>query len=246
MSGHSKWSTIKHKKAAQDAKRGRLFTKIIRELTVAARMGGADPASNPRLRSALASAQAANMPKDNIQRAIQRGTGELEGVSYEEIVYEGYGPGGVAIYVEALTDNRNRTTSEVRHLFSKHGGDLGAPNSVAWMFEKKGWFLIDGAETSEDALMEATLDAGAEDIRQDGDTFELLCPVDGFEPVREALEGAGIRAAAAEIRMVPSNTVRIEGKKARQLITLLEGLEDQDDVQKVSDNSDMDEAELEA
>jgi YebC/PmpR family DNA-binding regulatory protein len=246
MSGHSKWSTIKHKKAAQDAKRGRIFTKLIREITISARIGGGDPAANPRLRSALAAAQSANMPKDNIQRAIQRGTGDLEGVSYEEVVYEGYGPGGVAIFVEALTDNRNRTTSEVRHTFSKYGGELGAPNSVAWMFEKKGYFRVPGSDVTEERLMEVTLEAGVEDIREEDGDFEVVCPVEDFYTVREALEKAGIATAVAELSMIPSNTVRVEGKKASQLLHLLEGLEDQDDVQKVSANFDMDEAEIEA
>jgi YebC/PmpR family DNA-binding regulatory protein len=246
MSGHSKWSTIKHKKAAADAKRGRIFTKIIREITVAARMGGADVNSNPRLRSALAAAQGANMPKDNIERAIKRGTGDLEGVSYEETSYEGYGPGGVAIYVEAVTDNRNRTTSEVRHIFSKYGGELGAPNSVGWMFEKKGYFRVAGDAAGEERLMEVTLDAGVEDIREDEGDFELFCPVEAFYTVREALEAAEIPTVAAEISMIPNNTVPVEGKKASSLLTLLENLEDQDDVQKVSANFDIDEADLPA
>ena len=247
MSGHSKWSTIKHKKAAADAKRGRVFTKIIKELTIAARIGGGDPEGNPRLRSAVASAKAANMPADNIKRAIQKGTGELPGTVYEEVVYEGYGPGGVAIYIEVYTDNKMRTTPEMRHLFTKHSGNLGEPNSVAWMFEKKGLLVVPSSGTTEEKLMEIVLEAGAQDLdlNDDGD-FEVSTPHDTFFAVRDAIEKAGIAASSAEIVMEPSNTVRLDGKKARQCLKLLGALEDHDDVQSVSANLDFDDTELEA
>jgi len=245
MSGHNKWSTIKHRKAAQDAKRGKAFTKIIKELTIAARIGGGDPDGNPRLRSAVAAAKAANMPNDNVKRAIQKGTGELPGVSYEEVVYEGYGPGGVAVYVETLTDNKMRTTPEIRHVFSKHGGNLAEPNAVAWIFEKKGQILIDGATASEDKLMEVALEAGAEDLRNDGGTYEVVTAPDAFEDVRVAIEGAGIAISEASLTMEPQNTVKLEGKKAQQCLKLLELLEDHDDVQQVHANLDFDEADLE-
>lgn len=241
MSGHSKWSTIKHKKAAADAKRGRQFTRVIKEITVAARAGGGDPDGNPRLRSAIDAAKAINMPQDNIKRAIQRGTGELPGVSYEEVVYEGYGPEGVALYLEALTDNSNRTTPEIRHLFSKHGGNLGAPNCVSWMFEKKGYLAVEASATSEDRLMEVALEAGAEDISEEEGIFEVLAPVEALETVREALDRAGIPIQAAEVSMIPTTTVKVAGKKADQLIRLLEALEEHDDVQKVWGNMELEE-----
>lgn len=246
MSGHNKWSTIKHKKAAQDAKRGKVFTKIIRELTIAARMGGGDPDGNPRLRSAIAAAKSANMPADNVKRAIQKGTGELPGVDYEEVVYEGYGPGGVAVLIEVLTDNRNRTTPEIRHVFSKYGGNMGEPNSVAWSFDKKGQILVDGDQASEERLMEVALEAGADDLRSQGDAFEVVTAPESFENVRDAVEKAGIHAKFAGVVMEPQNTVRLDGKKAQQCLKLLEMLEDQDDVQHVYANLDFDEAELEA
>ncbi len=241
MSGHSKWSTIKHKKAAADAKRGRQFTRVIKEITVAARSGGGDPDGNPRLRSAIDAAKAINMPQDNIKRAIQRGTGELPGVNYEEIVYEGYGPEGVALYLEALTDNSNRTTPEIRHLFSKHGGNLGAPNCVSWMFEKKAYLAVEKSAAGEERVMEVALEAGAEDISEEDDVFEILAPVEALEGVKEALTQAGIPVQAAEVSLIPTTTVKVVGKKADQLIRLLEALEEHDDVQKVWGNMEIEE-----
>ncbi len=246
MSGHSKWSTIKHTKAAADAKRGQVFTRIIKELTVSARMGGGDPEGNPRLRSAVIAAKAANMPADNIKRAIQKGTGELPGVTYEEVVYEGYGPGGVAVYVEVLTDNKMRTTPEIRHLFTKHGGNLGEPNSVSWMFEKKGVVTVPAAGASEERVMEVALEAGADDMRREDDAFEVTASPDAFHTVREALERAGLRPGDASLSMEPQNTVHLEGKKAQQCVKLLEVLEEHDDVQHVWANLEVDEADLQA
>ncbi len=246
MSGHSKWSTIKHKKAALDAKRGKIFTRLIKELTIAAKIGGGDANGNPRLRTAIADAKAANMPADNIKRAIQKGTGELPGVTYEEIVYEGYGPGGVAVYVEILTDNKMRTTPEIRHIFTKHGGDLGQPNSVSWMFEKKGQFIISSAAVDEDRLMEIVLEAGAEDLERDGDNFEIACSPSAFNGIREALEGAGVPVVSSGIVMAPQNVVHLDGKKAHQCLKLLESIEDHEDVQHVYANLEFDEADLEA
>jgi YebC/PmpR family DNA-binding regulatory protein len=246
MSGHSKWSTIKHKKAAQDARRGQLFTKLIKELTVAARIGGGDPDANSRLRSAVAAARAANMPADNIKRAIAKGTGELPGMSYEEVPYEGYGPGGVAVYVESLTDNRMRTTPEIRHIFTKHGGNLGEPNSVAWMFEKKGLLVVPCAATGEDRLMEVVLEAGAEDISQDGERYRVTTSHEAFHDVQQALERAGIAPEQASVVMEPQNTVELEGKKAQQCLKLLEQLQDHDDVQNVYANLEVDDGELES
>src|SRR6059036_74302 len=202
MSGHSKWHTIKHKKGAADAKRGRVFTKLIKEITVAARVGGGDPEGNPRLRTVVLAAKAANMPKDNIEKAIKKGTGELPGVSYEEVSYEGYGPGGVAVYVGALTDNRNRTLPEIRHLFSKYGGNLGESNCVSWMFEKKGYLVVPKGGSSEEQLLEVVLEAGGDDVRDDGENWEILTPTDRLEAVKEALAGRGIQAITAEISMV--------------------------------------------
>jgi YebC/PmpR family DNA-binding regulatory protein len=245
MSGHSKWHTIKHKKAAADAKRGRVFTKIIKEITVAARVGGGDPNGNPRLRTVLAAAKAANMPKDNIDKAVKKGTGELPGVSYEELSYEGYGPGGVAVFVNALTDNRNRTLPEIRHLFSKFGGNLGESNCVSWMFEKKGYLVVPKAKASEDLLLEVVLEAGGEDVRDDGASWEILSPPERLEQVREAIAGKGIEITSAEISMIPKNTVKLEGKKAQQLLAMMEGLEEHDDVQNVWANFDIDESEIE-
>lgn len=236
MSGHSKWSTIKHKKAANDAKRGKLFTKLIKELTVCARLGGGDPEANPRLRSAVAAARGANMPSDNIKRAIQKGTGELPGTSYEEVAYEGYGPGGVAIYLETVTDNRMRTTPEIRHLFTKHGGNLGEPNSVAWMFQKKGHFAVPLAATTEDKLMELVLEAGAEDLVVKQECYEISSPPEAFGAIQKSLESAEIETAETAIVMEPQNTVELEGKKAEQCLRLLEVLEDHDDVQNVYAN----------
>jgi YebC/PmpR family DNA-binding regulatory protein len=242
MSGHSKWSTIKHKKAAQDAKRGRVFTRLIKEITVAARMGGGDADANPRLRSAISAAKAANMPADNIKRAVQKGTGELPGVSYEEVAYEGYGPGGVAILLDVLTDNRMRTTPEIRHLFSKHGGNLGEPNSVAWMFDKVGQFRVPCAAISEDRLMELVLEAGGEDLRrdEDDDQFEIVSSPEAFGDLQSALEQAGVTASEASLVMEPKNVVHLEGKKAEQCLRLLEFLEEHEDVQNVYANLEID------
>ena len=244
MSGHSKWHTIKHKKGAADAKRGRVFTKLIKEITVAARFGGGDPEGNPRLRTVVLAAKAANMPKDNIEKAIKKGTGELPGVSYEEVSYEGYGPGGVAVYLQTLTDNRNRTLPEIRHLFSKFGGNLGESNCVSWMFEKKGYIVIPKDKASEEALLEVVLDAGGDDVRDDGGNWEVLSPPERLHAVNEALSGKGIPATSAEISMVPKNTVKIEGKKAQQLLSMMEALEEHEDVQNVWANFDIDEAEI--
>ena len=241
MSGHNKWSTIKHKKAAADAKRGREFTRVIREITVAARAGGGDPEGNPRLRSAVMAAKAINMPLDNVKRAIQRGTGELPGVTYEEITYEAYGPEGVALLLEVLTDNPNRTTPEIRHMLSKHGGNLGAPNSVAWIFDKKGYVAVNKDAATEEQLMEVALEAGAEDIEEGDEIFEILTPVDSFEAVSEALTAAGIEVQASEVSRIPSTTVKVSGKKAEQLIRLLDALDDHDDVQKVWGNMELEE-----
>src|SRR5262245_40691222 len=216
MSGHSKWSTIKHKKGALDAKRGRIFTRLIKEITVAAKIGGGDPDGNPRLRTAIQEAKANNMPADNIKRAIQKGTGELPGVSYEERTYEGYAPGGAAILMQAMTDNANRTTSELRHLLSKHGGNLAEANAVAWMFERKGYFVVPKGGASEDRLLEVILEAGGEDLRDDGENFEVFAPPESFEAVQKALESSAIPAAVAELSMISQNSVRLEGKKAQQ------------------------------
>ncbi len=244
MSGHSKWSSIKHKKAAQDTKRGKLFTKVIRELTVSARIGGGDPTGNHRLRAAINEAKAANMPQENIKRAIQKGTGELPGVSYEEVVYEGYGQGGVAILVEALTDNKNRTTPEMRHIFSKHGGHLGEANSVAWMFEKKGYLVIKRSSIQEDDLMELVLEAGAEDMRIDGENYEVFTDPGNYEIVKESLGEKEVPIEVSQIAMIPKNRTKVEGKKAQQLLKLLEIIEDNDDVQNVYANFDIDETEI--
>ncbi len=236
MSGHSKWSTIKHKKAALDAKRGKVFTRVIKELTVAAKVGGGDPDGNPRLRSAIAEAKAANMPADNIKRAIMKGTGELPGVTYEDVVYEGYGPGGVAIYVEVLTDNKMRTTPEIRHTFTKYGGDLGQPNSVSWMFEKKGHFSVPTSVASEERLMEVVLEAGADDLQAAGELFEVSCAPSSFSQVHDALEKAGIVPTEAKLAMLPTTLVELDAKKAGQCLKLLECLEEHDDVQNVYAN----------
>jgi YebC/PmpR family DNA-binding regulatory protein len=246
MSGHSKWHTIKHKKGAADAKRGKVFTRIIKELTVAARAGGGDPDSNPRLRTIIAEAKSVNMPADNIKRAIQRGTGELPGVSYEEVTYEGYGPGGAALIIEVLTDNRNRTVGELRHLLTKHGGNLGESNSVAWMFDKKGYIVVEKSKTDEESLMSAALDAGADDMRDDGDSWEIVSPPEGFQAVLDAVKKLGIEPAAAEIAMLPQNYVKLEGKPAQQMVKLMEAVEDHDDTKKVWSNADIEEKEIEA
>ena len=246
MSGHSKWHTIKHKKGAADAKRGRVFTRIIKELTVAARAGGGDPDTNPRLRTIVAEAKQVNMPAENIKRAIRRGTGEEPGVQYEEITYEGYGPGGVALIIEAMTDNKNRTVGEIRHMLTKYGGDLGQSNSVAWMFEKKGYIVIEKTKASEDALLSAALDAGADDLRDDGDNWEVVSAPDAFPAVKEAVEKLGIQTESAQVAMLPKNYVSLEGRAAQSMLKLLDLLEDHDDVQHVWSNMDVDEKELEA
>ena len=244
MSGHSKWSSIKHKKGAKDAKRGKLFTKLIKEVTVAARSGG-DPTGNPRLRTAIAAAKASSMPNDNIERAIKKGSGELEGQNLEEIDYEGYGPGGVAIIVRALSDNRNRTVSDLRHIFAKQGGRLGEVNSVAWMFQKRGLIYIEKTGAEEDRVMELALDAGADDLTDAGEVFEIVCSPENLEKVRAALDTAGMKVTSAEVTMIPKTTVHLTGKDAALVLKLLETLEDHDDVQNVSANLDVDPAELE-
>ena len=244
MSGHSKWHTIKHKKAAADAKRGRVFTKLIKEITVAARLGGGDAEGNPRLRTVLLAAKSANMPKDNIEKAIKKGTGELPGVSYEEVVYEGYGPGGVALYVQALTDNRNRTLPEIRHLFTKYGGNLGESNCVSWKFEKKGYIVVPKEKASEETLLEVVLEAGGDDVRDDGGNWEILTPPDRLHAANEALGARGIQVTSAEISMVPKDSVKVEGKKAQQLLSMMEALEEHEDVQNVWANFDIDESEI--
>lgn len=239
MSGHSKWSTIRHKKGAADAKRGKIFTKLIKEITVAAKMGGGDQNANPRLRTAVLAAKAENMPKDNIERAIKKGTGELEGVSYEEITYEGYGPNGAAVLIESLTDNKNRAVADIRHIFSKRGGNLGENGCVAWMFDKKGYLVIEKKAIDEDTLMETALEAGAEDVRDDGDNFEVITAPEDFEAVKEAIDNAEIPYTDSEITMLPQSTVNLEGKEAEQMIRLMEALDDCDDVQKVYTNADI-------
>jgi YebC/PmpR family DNA-binding regulatory protein len=246
MSGHSKWHTIKHKKGAADAKRGKVFTRIIKELTVAARAGGGDPDMNPRLRTIVADAKSVNMPQDNIKRAIQRGTGELPGVNYEEITYEAYGPGGAAVIVETLTDNKNRTVGEIRHVLGKHGGNLAAENSVAWMFDKKGYIVVEKTKADEDTLMAAAIDAGADDLRDDGEAWEIVSAPDAFQKVLEAVKKLGIEPGAAEIAFLPQNYVKLEGKPAQQMIKLMEALEDHEDSKKVWSNADIEEKEIEA
>ena len=240
MSGHSKWSTIKRKKGAIDAKRGKIFTRLIKEITVAARMGGGDPIGNPRLRAAIASAKTENMPKDNIERAIKKGTGELEGVLYEEVTYEGYAPGGVAVLVDCMTDNKNRTVADIRHYFSKNGGNLGESGCVSWMFDKKGTILVDKETIDEEELMDKVLEAGAQDVVEEDNVFQVETSPDDFESVREALEADGVKFIEASVAMVPQNTVEITDEKtARQILKLLESLEDHDDVQNVYANFDI-------
>jgi YebC/PmpR family DNA-binding regulatory protein len=247
MSGHSKWSTIRHKKAAQDARRGKAFTKLIKEITVAARLGGGDPKGNPRLSAAIAAAKAENMPKENIERAVKKGTGELEGVSYEETVYEGYGPGGVAILVNVLTDNRNRAASDVRHIFTKNGGSLGAAGCVAWMFKSQGMIVFGKDKISEEELMEVALEAGAEDVRDQGDQFEVITALADFDKVKATFDERGMAYELAETTMVPQNTVKIEEEKAaQQLLRLMDSLEDCDDVQHAYANFDIPDAILNA
>ena len=245
MSGHSKWSTIKHKKGAKDAKRGKIFTKLIKEITVAARLGGGDIKANPRLRTAVLTARQNSMPADNIERAIKKGTGELEGVTYEEVTYEGYGPGGVAILVHTLTDNRVRTVAEIRNMLTKHGGNMGAAGSVGYIFTKRGLIAIERKDIDEDQVMETALEAGAEDVREAGDLLEVLTAPETFDDVREALAKVNIATASAEITMIPSSTVNVSGHSAQTLLKLLELLEDHDDVQSVSSNMDIAAEELE-
>ncbi len=244
MSGHSKWHSIKYKKAAQDAKRGKTFTKIIREMVVAARIGGGEPDTNPRLRKAIADAKGVNMPSDNIKRAIMKGTGQLEGTTYEEFSYEGYGVGGVAIYVETLTDNKNRTVSDVRYIFSKNGGNMGESGSVAWMFNRKGYIVVEKAKASEDELLDLILEAGAEDLREDGSNYEIFTAPDDFEVVVNALQENNIEIAASNLGYIPQTYVKLEGKQAQRLLRLMEELEDHDDVQNVWANFDIDEEEI--
>jgi YebC/PmpR family DNA-binding regulatory protein len=246
MSGHSKWASIKHKKGAADAKRGKVFTKLIREITVSAKMGGGDPNGNSRLRAAIQAAKAENMPKDNIERAIKKGTGELEGTSYEEVNYEAYGPGGVAVLLDCLTDNKNRTVADLKHIFDRHGGSLGSPGCVSWIFVKKGLMVFDESAAGEEKILEIALDAGAEDVRQIGSQFEVVMDPADFEKVKKAFDGAGIPYSLAEITMIPQNTVRLEGKKAEQMLNLMEALDDIDDISHVYANFDIPDEYIEA
>jgi YebC/PmpR family DNA-binding regulatory protein len=246
MSGHSKWASIKHKKGAADAKRGKVFTRLIKELTVAARAGGGDPDMNPRLRTIIADAKQNNMPADNIKRAIRRGTGEEPGVSYEEAQYEGYGPGGAAVIIDVLTDNKNRSVGELRHVLEKHGGNLAATNAVAWMFSKKGYIVIEKAKADEEKLLSAVLEAGADDLQDDGDNWEVLSAPEAFTAVNEAVKGLGIQPASAEVSLIPQSYVKLEGKQAQQMLKLMEALDDQDDVQHIWSNFDIEEKEIEA
>jgi YebC/PmpR family DNA-binding regulatory protein len=245
MSGHSKWSSIKHKKALKDARRGKLFTKFIKEITVAARMGGGDVNANPRLRTAVTTARQNSMPADNIDRAIKKGTGDLEGVTYDEVTYEAYGPGGVAILVQTLTDNRNRTVADLRSIITKHGGNLATAGAVSWMFHKRGLITVERAGVDEDRVMEVALEGGAEDVREAGDILEVVTAPEQFDRVKEALDAAKIAAASAEVTSIPSSTVAISGKPAEQMVRLLEAVEDHDDVQNVSSNMDIAAEELE-
>ena len=246
MSGHSKWASIKHKKGAADAKRGKLFTRMIKELTVAARDAGGDPDTNPRLRTVIADAKSANMPADNIKRAIRRGTGEEPGVSYEEVTYEAYGPGGAALLIECMTDNTNRAVGEIRHLLSKHNGNLGTTNSVAWMFEKHGYIVVEKAGVDEETLMTAVIEAGADDFKDEGESWEIISTPELFEEIRSAVTAAGVEPMSAQIAMLPQNLVRLEGKQAQQMIKLMDVLEDQEDVQNLWSNFDVDTKEIEA
>jgi YebC/PmpR family DNA-binding regulatory protein len=246
MSGHSKWSSIKHKKGAADAKRGKIFSRLIKEVTVAARLGGGDPSGNPRLRTAIQAAKAENMPKDNIERAVKKGTGELEGTSYDEVNYEGYGPGGVAMLIDCLTDNKNRTVADIKHLFDRHGGNLGEPGCVAWMFEKKGLIILEKDKVDEEVLLNMALEAGAEDVK-DGETeFEVVMEPSDFEAVRTAFDTAGMTYTLAETSMIPQNTIKLEGKKANQMLNLMDALEDHEDISQVYANFDIPDEVLEA
>ncbi|MBC8175888.1 MAG: YebC/PmpR family DNA-binding transcriptional regulator [Deltaproteobacteria bacterium] len=246
MSGHSKWSSIKHKKGAADAKRGKIFTKLIKEITVAARMGGGDPDGNPRLRSAIAAAKGENMPKENIERGIKKGTGELEGVSYEEASYEGYGPGGVAVLVDCLTDNKNRTVADIKHLFERHGGNLGEPGCVAWMFEQKGLMVFEKDKVDEEELFDLALEAGGEDVREEETEFEVITAPSDLESVKQAIDDAGLSYSLAEVTKIPQNTVKVEGKKAQQTLNLMQSIEDHDDVSHVYANCDIPDDVMEA
>ena len=246
MSGHSKWATIKHKKAATDAKRGAAFTKIIREISIAARGGGGDPVSNPRLRTAIAAAKNENMPNDNIERAIQRGTGQLEGEQFEEANFEGYGPGGVGILIQVVTTNRNRVVSEIRFMMSRHGGNLAEAGAVGWMFSRKGQIIVPKELAGEDKVLSIVLDAGAEDLRDDGSVWEILTPPEAFEPVRDALTNTGVTPASAEVAWVPQNYIKLTGSQAQQMLKLVEVLEEHDDIQHVYANFDIDEKEIQA
>ena len=246
MSGHSKWHTIKHKKGAADAKRGKLFTRIIKELTIAARHGGGDPDTNPRLRTIIAESKAVNMPADNIKRAIRRGTGEEPGVSYEEAQYEGYGPGGAAVIMDVLTDNKNRTVGELRHTLTKYGGNLAETNAVAWMFTKQGYIVVPKSKADEDTLMAAVIDAGGDDLRDDGDNWEVLSSVETDPAVLEAVKALGIEPEAAEISMLPKNYLKLEGKAAQQMLKLMDVLDDHEDIRQVWSNFDIEEKEIEA
>jgi YebC/PmpR family DNA-binding regulatory protein len=246
MSGHSKWASIKHKKGAADAKRGKIFSRLNKEITVAARLGGGDPAGNPRLRSAIQAAKAENMPKDNIERAIKKGTGELEGASYEECNYEAYGPGGVAIMIDCLTDNKNRTVAEVKHLFERHGGNLGEPGCVSWIFEKKGLIVFERESVEEERLLELALDAGAEDIKEEETQFEILTDPSDFEAVKKVFDDEGLSYTVAEVSMIPQNTVSLEGREAEKMLNLMETLEDHDDINHVYANFDIPDEVMEA
>ena len=246
MSGHSKWHSIRHKKAIVDAKRGKMFSKMIREITVAARSGGGDPDANPRLRTAIQTAKAANMPFDNIERAVMKGTGELPGQNFYAVTYEGYGPGGVAVLVETLTDNRNRTVAEIRYIFSKNGGNLGETGSVQWMFERRGYIGVPSGSVSEETLMEVVLEAGADDLQTEGDTLAVYTPFENFEQVRQELEASNIPTESSQITMLPQNSLRVEGKMAGKMLKLMDALEDHDDVQQVYANFDIEEQEMEA
>jgi len=246
MSGHSKWATIKHKKAATDAKRGRVFTKLIREITIAARVGGGDPDSNPRLRSAMLAAKNENMPNDNVERALLRGTGQLEGEQFEEVNFEGYGPGGVGMILQVVTSNRNRVVSELRHMIGRNGGNLAETGAVGWMFSRKGQIVVPKEQANEDKMLSIVLDAGAEDLRDDGSEWEVLTPPEAFEAVREALTKGGVTPASAEVAWVPQNYIKLTGTAAHQMLRLVETLEDHDDVQHVYANFDIDDKELAA
>jgi YebC/PmpR family DNA-binding regulatory protein len=246
MSGHSKWHTIKHKKGAADAKRGKIFTRLIKELTVAARSGGGDPGMNPRLRTIIAAAKEVNMPADNIKKAIQRGTGELPGIVYEEITYEAYGPGGSALIIETMTDNKNRTVGELRHMLEKHSGNLGATNSVAWMFSKKGLIVVEKSKADEEKLLSIALEAGADDMADEGDNWEVLSDPSAFEAVRDAVKASGVEPASAQVAMLPQNYVKLTGAPANQMIRLMDALDDHEDVKQVWSNFDIEEKEIEA